>query len=259
MGNTVFDIYSSYYDLLYKDKNYSEETDYIISLIKGFNHKANSILELGCGTGVHAKFFAENGFKIHGVDLSEKMLEMANQRKNSLTKDLSERISFSLSDLRHFKRSEKFDTAISLFHVISYMQSQEDLQQAFKTASDHLSREGLFIFDCWHGPGVLKDKPISRTKIFENELLHVKRISTPQHVEKENTVIVNFEVDILNKISGEKTLLNETHQMRYLFSDELISIATKENLQLIKSMAWLTTEEPTGTNWYACYVFKKQG
>ncbi len=55
----TFDLYSEYYDLLYKDKNYKKEADYIASLIKTNAPHTKSILELGCGTGKHASLLRE--------------------------------------------------------------------------------------------------------------------------------------------------------------------------------------------------------
>jgi SAM-dependent methyltransferase len=37
------------------------------------------LLDLGCGTGEHARFFAERGFEVVGVDQSEAMLEKARE------------------------------------------------------------------------------------------------------------------------------------------------------------------------------------
>lgn len=52
---TVFgDVYLRYYDLLYKDKDYKREADYVDALIKKYHPEPKSIknlLELGCGTG----------------------------------------------------------------------------------------------------------------------------------------------------------------------------------------------------------------
>ncbi len=39
-----------------------------------------SILELNCGTGEDALFFAQNGLKVHGTDLSEGMLQQFKQK-----------------------------------------------------------------------------------------------------------------------------------------------------------------------------------
>jgi len=52
MTKKVFDAYSHYYDLLYRDKNYKAETDYICKNINELNPEAKSLLDLGCGTGV---------------------------------------------------------------------------------------------------------------------------------------------------------------------------------------------------------------
>lgn len=46
------------------------------------NHlpEQGSILELNCGTGEDALFFAQNGFKVHGIDLSAGMLQQFAQK-----------------------------------------------------------------------------------------------------------------------------------------------------------------------------------
>ena len=50
---SVFKDYSNYYDLLYSDKDYEAEADYIDHLIQKNNPGAKTILNLGCGTGKH--------------------------------------------------------------------------------------------------------------------------------------------------------------------------------------------------------------
>ena len=62
METKVFDAYSNYYDLLYQDKDYVAETEYINSLISSYSKNAESILELGSGTGIHAGLLANIGY-----------------------------------------------------------------------------------------------------------------------------------------------------------------------------------------------------
>ena len=46
------------------------------------NLKDKTILDLGCGFGEHCKGFVESGAKkVIGIDISEKMLEIAKQQK----------------------------------------------------------------------------------------------------------------------------------------------------------------------------------
>jgi ubiquinone/menaquinone biosynthesis C-methylase UbiE len=63
----VFADYARYYDLLYRDKDYAAEAEYVAGLIRKFHPAARSILELGSGTGIHASLPAEKGFTVHGA------------------------------------------------------------------------------------------------------------------------------------------------------------------------------------------------
>jgi SAM-dependent methyltransferase len=256
MDKKVFETYSQYYDLLYKDKDYKAETDYIISLIKEYHSNTDTILELGCGTGMHASILAENGYKVEGIDLSQTMLEMALDRQSKSSIAVSERLAFLEGDIRNYESSQKFDTIISLFHVISYMTTNEDLNQAFTTVSKHLKSNGIFIFDCWYGPGVVYDKPVKRTKTFENEKIQITRVATPGLFPDKNCVDVNFDISILNKSTSNIEKLHEIHCMRYLFMEELNSMAHTHGLEIIHAEEWITKKSLTEQSWYACYVCK---
>src|SRR5579885_3432727 len=45
-----------------------------------FLNSGSSILELNCGTGEDAMYFAAKGFKVHGIDLSQQMLSIFNNK-----------------------------------------------------------------------------------------------------------------------------------------------------------------------------------
>src|SRR5690349_15233529 len=109
---TNFNLYSRYYDAFYEEKNYEQETDAVISLITTANSSASTILELGCGTGNHAKFLSAAGFHITGVEKSEEMVSLAKGKA-------IENFEPVVSDIRSFNLKRKFDVALSLFHVIS--------------------------------------------------------------------------------------------------------------------------------------------
>ena len=69
-------LYSQYYDLLYRDKNYIAEVNYIIKLIKENMDQSKTLLDMGCGTGKHAELLSDNGYIVHGIDISEDMLKL---------------------------------------------------------------------------------------------------------------------------------------------------------------------------------------
>ena len=62
--NVIFSKYADYYDALYQDKNYGEESKYIEKVINKFAGKRLNILELGCGSGSHAIYLKKKIIKL---------------------------------------------------------------------------------------------------------------------------------------------------------------------------------------------------
>ena len=251
----VFENYANYYDLLYQDKNYHAEVDYIDSLIKKYSNNSNSILELGCGTGKHAALLVEKGYNIWGVDISEKMIKLAKDFEKQA--NLFEKLSFSLGDMKSVRLNRKFDVVTSLFHVVSYQTTNQDLQKTFSTANLHLKKDGIFIFDCWYGPAVLTDLPKVRVKKIENEFLKITRISEPTINFNENVVEVNYQIFIKDKIQNKYEEIKETHEMRYLFKPEIEKILNENGFALIDAQEWLTGKQINSNTFGACFIGKK--
>ncbi|GHN00229.1 SAM-dependent methyltransferase [Cytophagales bacterium WSM2-2] len=243
--------YSKYYNLLYKDKNYLQEVEYIHSLIKEFDVKGCHLLDIGCGTGSHAMEMSSRGFHVHGMDLSNQMLDIARNRNipNAV---------FSRGDIRNFRLDKKFDIVTSLFHVISYQTSNEDVKASFKNISDHLKEDGVFIFDCWYGPAVLYDLPGTRVRKMEDEHLRVIRVSESSIDFNRSIVDVFFEVNAYDKTSREFSIVTEKHPMRYFFLNEIDLFAECCDLSVVKSYAWLTQSLPTRNSWYITVICKRK-
>jgi trans-aconitate methyltransferase len=244
---SVFGNYSKYYNLLYKDKDYEGEAEYIFSLIQKYNPVTELILELGCGTGKHAKIIAEKGYKIHGIDSSQTMLQEALSIEN-------QNLFFEQGDVRTFRANKKFDCVISLFHVASYQNSNEDVINYFKTAGEHLSVGGLFIFDVWFAPCVLNEKPERRVKELENEEIKIKRIAEPFHRVNENVIDVNYKIEITDKKSSRQDFIQEKHSMRYFSLPEISLFCSLTGFELVSAEEWLTGHEPGESTWGVCFV-----
>lgn len=250
---TVFKHYARYYDLLYKDKDYKNETDYLIRLLKKNNPSGTTVLELGCGTGRHASMLAEQGFTVHGVDISEDMLAEANKRRDSLPAQVAERLSFSGGDVRTLDLKKNFDIVISIFHVVSYQTSNQDLERMFSTVRKHLQSGGLFVFDCWYGPAVLTQRPEVRVRRLEDEVIEVTRIAVPEINPNLNTVDVKYHLFVRDKISRSMDEIDETHKMRYLFVPEVEKLFTENNMTITFMHEWMTEEMPDFNSWSVCF------
>ncbi len=251
----VFADYARYYDLLYRDKDYAAEAEYVAGLIRKFHPAAQSILELGSGTGIHACLLAEKGFTVHGIDRSPDMfarsLSLAENRATG-----RDRLTFTTGDIRDIRLNKQFDAVIALFHIISYQTTNNDVTAAFETARQHLNPGGVFIFDVWYGPAVLTERPAVRVKRMEDDQTKITRLAEPVLHPNENLVDVNYHVfvrDIATQVVAE---LNETHTMRYFFKPEIDLIVAHAGFQCLHVEEWLTEKAIGCDTWGACFVLK---
>lgn len=254
----VFNSYARYYDLLYKDKDYRSEAMYVLKQIHAFSPGAVSLLELGCGTGGHAEELVSAGCRVAGIDLSREMLARAEGRKSQMPADMAKNFTFAYGDVRSFRTQEKFDSVISLFHVMSYQTANSDLLAAFRTAKEHLKPGGVFLFDCWYGPGVLSDRPKHVDKIMEDAATKVFRKTAPVMCVNEDIVEVNYDVSVTDKASSMEQKIQETHRMRYLFAPEVENFLAQTGLKLVALKKWLSEESPDDNSWYAVFVAKNE-
>ena len=224
----VFDAYASYYDLLYRDKDYAGEAKYVLALLSQQGVQAGTLLELGCGTGRHAEHFGRAGFGVHGVDLSAKMIATAMQRLGTSPSGHC----FEVGDVRSLQLDREFDVVVSLFHVISYQCSNSDLDQTFATAARHLRRGGAFVFDFWYGPGVLTDLPAIRVKEMSDDSCDVMRIAEPHLLPNDNCVDVQYRILVTERTTAKAHRIEEVHRMRYLFLPELQRLAADHGLRI---------------------------
>lgn len=250
----VFGNYARYYNLLYRDKDYAGEAQFIHQLLQTHAPYTQSILELGCGTGTHALLLAEQGYTVHGVDLSVEMLQQASDRLSELPQELASKLTYSHGDIRTVRLDQQFDAIISLFHVFSYQTTNQDLQATFATVNAHLKPGGILIFDCWYGPAVLSDRPTVRIKRLEDKEISITRIAEPVMHPNESLVNVNYQVFIKDKQNGTVEELQETHTMRYLFKPEVDLLFKASQLELIASHEWMTNGEPGFNTWGVYFV-----
>lgn len=249
-----FGLYSQYYDLLYQDKDYTAEVSYICGLLQKYSATfPHNILELGSGTGIHAEFFAHRGLSVHGVEISESMLRSARQREASG----SGAIHFSHGDARNYRAGRHFDAVISLFHVLSYQVTGEDLEGVLTTAAAHLDAGGLFVFDFWFGPAVLWQRPTLRVKRLENESVSIVRIAEPELHDTDNVVDVNYTIFAQDLRNGCIEKLQETHRMRYFFLPELDCFLEKAGFARLVAEEWLTGALPSKNTWGVTIVSRK--
>lgn len=253
MNGCIFHDYSSYYELLYRDKDYEGEANYIASVLRGAAPQARTILEFGCGSGRHARSLSARGYQVSGIEQSAFMVDIARQSA-AATRTAFECVH---GDIRTVDLGRRFDAVISLFHVVSYQTTNQDVLQTLASATRHLKPGGLFFFDVWHGPAVLTQRPSVRVKRIEDESLRVVRIAEPALNSSEGTVTVRYTIHAERKKDGHWNAIHEEHRMRYFFPTEIDLFARATGFLVERTEEFLTRKEPSDATWGVAYLLRK--
>lgn len=255
MINQFGSIYSKYYDLLYKDKDYGLEAKYILSILKNNNfNDYSSLIDLGCGTGKHLNELSTHFQQCIGIDISEGMISSAISDSNEF-----KNIEYRVSDVTSYDFNERFSCILSLFHVFSYLITDSQLNGFFESASNHSKPESYLLFDYYNFDGLMHDKPSIRTKIVENNHIKVERKATPQLNEVNNILKIDFDINIIDKLANnESHLFKESHSMRFFKQEDITKLASKHGFEILNHYKWLSLDEPNDQAWYACSLFKKK-
>ena len=155
--NTYEGLHARHYDLIYADKPYEREAQFVAELL---GRRSGTLLDLACGTGRHALAFARIGFEVTGVDYGDELLERA--RRNAA--EAGERIEFELGDMRTVELGRRFDAVTCLFDSIGYPLSDEGVVAALSTARNHLEPEGALAVEFLHAPAALARSSPTRVR-----------------------------------------------------------------------------------------------
>jgi len=237
----AFGRYAKLYDLFYRDRDYDGEIAFVRQKLDQHAPGARSILDAGCGTGRHASALAEAGYDVVGVDASTPMIEQAKSRTSSKS-------TFHVADLCHLDLGTKFDAAIALFHVVSYLATPADLERGFSSIRRHLGIGSLFVFDFWYGPRVLASEPQPRQKTVDSDGRIITRIAEPRHLPDEHLVDIVYRLRV-EQPAGEATEeFSELHRMRYFFRPELEGILKRLGFSPMEFGVW--PGQPDDSYWH---------
>ncbi len=223
-----FNRYANYYDLLYHDKDYNKECNFIEAVFKKYTQKPIvTILDVGCGTGGHALSLAERGYHVTGIDLSPTMIDLAKAKQSS------SRLDFHTMDIRNLDLGKKFDACIGMFAVMDYITEDNSIHTALTNIRRHLNHSSLFIFDFWNGLAVLRILPATRVRVIENNGIKLVRIAQPELDAFNHICRVKYHLIVTqdNKLIDE---IEETHDIRFYFPQEIIHYLADANFKVLE-------------------------
>ena len=139
MTNNSYKKFGYYYDEVMAELNY----DLWLEFIEPYLNKNDSILDLACGSGTFATMCKLKGYNVIGLDLSESIIEIANEKKKINRLD----IPFYVADMTNFNLGKKFNVITCFFDSVNFLKDKNQINKMFDCVYKHLENGGYFIFD----------------------------------------------------------------------------------------------------------------
>ncbi|MCR5350515.1 MAG: class I SAM-dependent methyltransferase [Acholeplasmatales bacterium] len=137
--NNSYKRFAYFYDEVTSELNY----DLWLEFIEPYLRRNDNILDLACGTGTFATMLKLKGYNSEGLDLSEEIIEIANEKKKINRLD----IPFYVQDMTKFDTGKKYDVITCFFDSVNFLDSIKEINKMFDCVYKNLNINGLFIFD----------------------------------------------------------------------------------------------------------------
>jgi len=239
----MYDQLAPYYDEIYANKDYKNECVDLIKIFKLNSFEPHTILDIGCGTGTHAAMLKSMGYDVHGIDISEGMIEVAQKKYPHGW--------FRVEDIRNMVVEEERDAIISMFATMSYLAKPGDFTAALRNVRKALKPGGLFIFDGWNKSAVnAASRPNGKIKDLGEGLLKYTEMYT-----SENKRIATNKFMLMDMNSG---LVIKDESPLLLFDQYFLAdLFSMEGFKLVDYWKSYSMSEPNVTDWKVTVVARK--
>lgn len=197
------------YDAIYAFKDYGDEVSKIRQILAREHPSAQTILDVGCGTGEHARLLSPD-FCVDGIDLEPKFIEIA-QAKNPVG-------TFSVGDMRSFQLNQRYDVVQCLFSSIGYLLIAAEIIAALTHFREHLAPGGVVLVEPWIAPAEAKTGRLHMVTVDQPEL-KVCRMSVSQ---REGDISILHFYYLIATSEGVRQV-EEVHRLALVPTEQMMS------------------------------------
>lgn len=211
---------TSYYHILYKNRDKKEAERFIENLCKHLNLDKNTYaLDLACGKGRHSITLHKNGYRVLGADLSSHSISEA-------SKFSAENLNFIVHDMREEIPGEQFDAVFNLFTSFGYFDSTEDNIKVVRAVHSMLKNKGIFVIDFMNAQRVIDNLVEKEVKEVDGIVFNIERTFDGNHIfkhiqftDKQKNFDYTERVQALKLSDFEKILLSNGFEILRTFGD----------------------------------------
>ena len=139
----AYEALAASYDRLTNDVDYRATVDFYRDILAQEGLHPRTAVDLACGTGTVSLLLARQGLDVTGVDLSEEMLTMAQQKAEGLENPPR----FVRQSLQELTLPRGVDLAVCALDSLDYITDPQDCAEAIRRVYRALNPGGIFIFD----------------------------------------------------------------------------------------------------------------
>jgi SAM-dependent methyltransferase len=199
------------YDAIYGAfKDYATEAERVASLVRGLLPDALTILDVGCGTGEHARHLTQShGFEVDGLDVDPAMVAVARRKLPDAR--------FFQADMADFDLGRRYDVVMCLFSSIGYLETLGRVTAALRCFREHMRKDGAVIVEPWLTPEVFRPSA-GDTRRGEANGVRVERASETFVEGRISTLVFSYRIE---DASGER-LVREVHRLGLFTEAEML-------------------------------------
>lgn len=246
----TYESFAYWYDLLMSEAPYDEWKAFVERKIRQYGRTGTKrLLDVGCGTGELAVRLAKDGFSVTGVDLSENMLAVAQEKAERARVD----VEFFQQNMAELEGFSPFDVAIIFCDSLNYLSTEADVQQTFRCIYELLQEDGLLLFDVH---SIYKMDHIFQGSTFADNdesvsyIWQCEPLETPHTVAHELTFFVQTE-------DGRYERYDESHVQRTFMQQQYEQWLVDAGFTVLEVCADFTDDAPCDTSERIFFVAKK--
>ncbi|MFA8439616.1 class I SAM-dependent DNA methyltransferase [Pueribacillus sp. YX66] len=223
------------YDELMANAPYDKWVDFVQQSCHRYNVSRKKVLELGCGTGTLTALLSQAHFEMTGVDVSAEMLAIAREK--------AKHARFFEQNMTELDVGEQFDIVLIFCDSLNYLTSEADVIATFERVYDHLTSDGLLLFDVH---SLYKVHSIFKDQTFAYESDSISYIwdcyvDSNNYVEHELTFFVKREDSLYERF-------DELHVQKTFSSHTYEQMLSKTGFTLLDIFADFQCTVPTETS-----------
>ncbi|MDT9025437.1 class I SAM-dependent DNA methyltransferase [Rossellomorea yichunensis] len=131
------------YDYLMQDVPYDGWLEFVNKQAKAYSIQGGKVLDIACGTGELSLRLVRDGYDVTGVDLSQDMLMVAQEKAF----EMNVKINLFQQDMSKLDSLGEYDLITIFCDSLNYLEDEKDVKNTFESVYAHLKHDGLFLFD----------------------------------------------------------------------------------------------------------------